>query len=152
VLIDDGMEIIRAELIHLGDAAFLFDQYRQFYQQKSDVEGVLQFLEERIRNNESIIFLAYAEDKPVGFMQLYPTFSSISIQRAWVLNDLFVDVDYRHSGVGSALLDAASAYGKKTNAKYLMLQTGSENFPAQRLYESKQWKKDTDLFYRFDLG
>lgn len=145
------MEIIRAELIHLGDAAFLFDQYRQFYQQKSDVEGVLQFLEERIRNNESIIFLAYAEDKPVGFMQLYPTFSSISIQRAWVLNDLFVDVDYRHSGVGSALLDAASAYEKK-QTRNIWCGKPAVKISPQRLYESKQWKKDTDLFYRFELG
>ena len=145
------MEIIRAGAIHLGDAAFLFDQYRQFYRQKSDVEAALKFLEERIRNDESVIFLMYAEKRPVGFMQLYPTFSSVSIQRAWLLNDLFVDKDYRKHGIGSALLDVAFEFGVKSAAKYLMLQTGSENSAAQRLYESKQWKRDSDLFYRQDL-
>ena len=145
------MEIIRARAIHLGDAAFLFDQYRQFYKQRSDTEAALKFLEERIRNDESIIFLAYVEKRPAGFMQLYPTFSSVSIRRAWLLNDLFVDKDYRRHGIGSALLDEASEFGAKSGASYLMLQTGSGNSTAQRLYESKHWKKEGDLFYRFDL-
>jgi len=145
------MDIIRAEEIHLGDASFLFDKYRLFYKQKSDVDAALNFLEARVRNSESVIFLAYVDKKPVGFMQLYPMFSSISMQRAWLLNDLFVDEGSRKCGVASALLDAASEFGKKSGAKYLMLQTGIENLVAQRLYEGKNWRRDSDLFYRFDF-
>lgn len=149
---DLAMEVIRAEAIHLGDAAFLFDRYRQFYQQESNIEAGLKFLEDRIRNGESVVFLTYADNKPVGFMQLYPTFSSISIQGAWLLNDLYVEASHRKLGIGRALLDTASAFGMQSGAKYLMLQTGYDNILAQRLYESKGWKRDSDLFYRFDLG
>jgi GNAT superfamily N-acetyltransferase len=145
------MEIIQAEAIHSGDAAYLFDQYRQFYKQKSDLEAALKFLEERIRKGESIVFLAYLNDRPVGFMQLYPTFSSVGLQRVWVLNDLFVEEDYRSRGIASALLDTATDFGKRTNAKYLMLQTSVTNLLAQHLYESKGWIRDADLFYTFDL-
>jgi GNAT superfamily N-acetyltransferase len=145
------MEIIRAEAIHLGDAAFLFDKYRQFYKQESDVEGAVKFLEERTRNNESVIFLAFADKRPVGFMQLYPTFSSISIQRAWLLNDLFVEESYRNLGVATTLLNAADDFGRDSKAKFLMLQTGNQNFVAQRLYENNGWRTESDLFYSFDL-
>lgn len=146
------IEIIRADAIHLGDAAFLFDQYRQFYNQKTSIEAALRFLEERIRNKESVVFLAYVDRQPVGFMQLYPAFSSISIQRAWLLNDLFVEENHRKLGIGGHLLAAASDFGKQSGAKYLMLQTAHDNSLAQRLYENKGWKRDRDLFYRFDFG
>lgn len=145
------MEIIRAEIIHLGDAAFLFDKYRQFYKQESDVEAALRFLEERVKKNESVIFIAYADKRPVGFMQLYPIFSSVSIQRAWLLNDLFVEENYRNQRVATTLLNAAYSFGEQSKAKYLMLQTGNQNFSAQRLYEGEGWKRDSDLFYTFDL-
>jgi GNAT superfamily N-acetyltransferase len=146
------MEIIRAEVIHLGDATFLFDKYRQFYKQNSNIEAALKFLEERVRKNESVIFLGYVDKKPVGFMQLYPTFSSVSIQRAWLLNDLFVEESHRKLGVATALLAKAYDFGKESKAKYLMLQTGNQNFTAQRLYESKGWKRDSDLFYGFNIS
>ncbi len=69
----------------------LFDAYRQFYHQDSDLALAETFLKERIDNKESVIFLATDDQgKGLGFTQLFPTFSSVSAQRSWVLNDLFV--------------------------------------------------------------
>ena len=44
-------------------------------------------------------FVAVADGTGVGFVQLYPTFTSIGAKRAWVLNDLFVVPEARRRGV-----------------------------------------------------
>ena len=41
-------------------------------------------------NEESVVFIAFDEINPIGFVQLYPSFSSLSMKKSWVLNDLYV--------------------------------------------------------------
>ena len=56
----------------------LFDKYRIFYKQASNLELANDFIWERIINNESVIFIAQNTDNvPMGFTQLYPIFSSV---------------------------------------------------------------------------
>ena len=88
-------QIKKASLEELNETAELFDLYRVFYRQKSDVEAGKAFLKERLLHNESDIFLAIADGKAVGFVHLYKIFSSTKMQRLWLLNDLFVHPDYR---------------------------------------------------------
>ncbi|MEK6226106.1 MAG: GNAT family N-acetyltransferase [Chloroflexota bacterium] len=85
-----------------------------------------------------------------GFTQLYPSFSSVSLKRLWILNDLFVRSDIRRGGVGRALLERARRHAVDTGAKGLVLNTGVTNTPAQTLYESCGWKKD-DEFFQYHL-
>src|SRR5436305_1384982 len=110
------MEIIQATLEHLEIVASLFDQYRQFYKQKVDIASARNFLKERITKNESVIFLALKDGTGAGFTQLYPSFSSVSLTRLWILNDLFVSPDYRKQDIGMALIKAAAQLGTKTGA------------------------------------
>lgn len=98
-----------------------------------------------------MLFLAIREeelDKPVayGFIQLYPTFSSVSIKRLWILNDLFVIPEGRRQGVGTKLLERARAFAVETHAKGLTLKTAVENVSAQALYESLGWQRDNHFF------
>jgi GNAT superfamily N-acetyltransferase len=143
------INIIRATTEHVDLAAPLFDGYRQFYKQASDLEGCRRFLHERLSRNESVVFLAMLDDQAVGFMQLYPTFSSISIKPLWVLNDLFVAPDARKHGVGAALLERAQQHAIETGAKGLMLSTAVNNFTAQRVYERMGWKRDNDFYHYY---
>ena len=129
----------------------LFDSYRSFYKQAPDVEGASNFIKERLQQNESVIFIAFVKGNAAGFIQLYPVFTSGGMKRAWLLNDLYIHVSARGKGVATALLDAAKEFGKSTGSKWLMLQTGADNYTAQALYKKNEWKKETDLFYRFDL-
>ena len=129
----------------------LFNAYRVFYKQASDVNAAKKFLEERLLKNESVIFLSFTEDALVGFTQLYPVFSSVSMKRAWVLNDLFIDVSARGKGIGTLLLEAAKQLGRETESKYLLLQTQDDNYAAQHLYNKNEWKRVNDIFYEFDL-
>ena len=141
----------KAGLDDLDQLVPLFDAYRRFYKQPSDPEGAGRFLEERIRKNESVIFLFMQDGKATGFTQLYPIFSSVSMQRAWLLNDLFVHPSARKTGAGTHLLERAKQHGRDTGAKWLLLSTGAENLVAQSLYEKNGWKKSSDIYYEFPL-
>ena len=147
-----AIEVHQATIGDLTEAAVLFNQYRQFYGQPSDPDGARAFLYERFVHLESVIFLARGrlEREAVGFMQLYPTFSSISMQRSWILNDLYVAESARGQGAAQALLDAAVAYARQTGSKGLALSTAQDNQVAQRLYEKNGFVRDTE-FYHYDL-
>ncbi len=141
------MEIKRATIEDLEAVTDLFDAYRQWYHQPGDKEGARHFLRERMENNESAIFLAIHQGVAVGFTQLYPIFSSVSMGRAWILNDMFVTPYARKLGVATSLLEAARVFAKNENAKWLLLETDDTNTAAQKLYEKNNWKRKTQYFY-----
>jgi len=141
----------RATSKDLDSLAELFDLYRVFYEQESNLEGARQFLKERLEQEESIIFFAVEEDIPLGFVQLYPTFSSVSMKRSWVLNDLYVKQIARKRGIGEKLMEAAIEFAKQTGAKGLLLETGKENVNAQRLYEKIGFTKEANYFYSYTI-
>jgi ribosomal protein S18 acetylase RimI-like enzyme len=120
----------------------LFDVYRVFYRRTSDIEAARRFLRERFEREESVILLAFRDSIAVGFIQLYPMFSSAAMARSFVLNDLFVAPDARRLGVGEALLEAAAEYGRSVGAFRLTLSTELTNEAAQALYEKAGWIRD----------
>jgi GNAT superfamily N-acetyltransferase len=147
------MLIMRATTTDLDAAAPLFDAYRQFYGQRSDVAAARAFLDERLRRDESVIFLAVADvggGEALGFTQLYPSFSSVSLRRLWILNDLFVAPNGRRGGVGRRLLERAREWAIETEAKGLVLATAVTNSTARALYESCGWQRD-DEFQHYHL-
>jgi ribosomal protein S18 acetylase RimI-like enzyme len=143
--------IVRATTKDLDDLVPLFDAYRQFYGQRSDPRAARAFLGDRIEHDESVIYVAYADGgEAAGFTQLYPSFSSVSLKRLWVLNDLFVRSDIRRGGIGRALLERARRHAVETGAKGLILNTAVTNKAAQTLYESCGWhREDEFLQYNF---
>ena len=140
------MTIIKANIDHLEDLVPLFDDYRMFYKQPSNKDGARHFLLERFKNKDSMIFMAYISDKAVGFTQLYPLLSSVSMQPMYLLNDLFVDVSYRGQSIGETLIEKAKQLCISENNKGLAIQTAFDN-PAQHLYERLGFEKDIDLHF-----
>ncbi|MRX73025.1 GNAT family N-acetyltransferase [Bacillus lacus] len=141
------MEIKRAGLDDLDAVAQLFDEYRVFYNKESDVKAAKAFITDRIANNESVIFLAHEGDTPIGFVQLYPIFTSIGMQCKWLLNDLFVNSKHRRTGAGKALMNAAKEHAIFTEAAGLQLETAMDNTRAQALYESLGYKKEKETYF-----
>lgn len=144
------LDVLRADASHLDLLAPLFDGYRQFYGQPSDLSGSRAFLAERLGREESVIFVALDEGTPVGFTQLYPSFTSVGMRRLWILNDLFVAPRGRRKGVGAALLERAKQHGRDTGARRLTLSTAADNLAAQALYEANGWERD-ERFYTYEL-
>ncbi|HUA79019.1 MAG TPA: GNAT family N-acetyltransferase [Dyella sp.] len=139
-------EVRQASVSDLDALVPLFDGYRQFYKQSSDLGRARAFLAERFANNDSVVLLACDErGRGLGFTQLYPLFSSVRAERIYLLNDLFVTAQARRDGVAKALLTAAGEYARTLGAKSLWLQTAQDNAPAQALYESLGWKRDREF-------
>ncbi|HET9744200.1 MAG TPA: GNAT family N-acetyltransferase [Chitinophagaceae bacterium] len=145
------MNVRRAKKKDLEQLAVLFDKYRMFYKQEPDFALSKLFLKKRMKREESVIFVAEERGELIGFTQLFPIFSSVSMKRTWLLNDLYVNERSRGIGTATALLNAAKKFGKATNSKWLLLQTAADNFTAQRVYEKNGWIRETDIFYRADL-
>jgi ribosomal protein S18 acetylase RimI-like enzyme len=143
------MEVLQAEIKHLEPISTLFDQYRVFYGQRSDLASARKFLQERLQNRDSVIFVA-SDRQIVGFTQLYPSYSSVSMQRIWILNDLFVAATHRRKGIARLLLATAQQYAQSTEAIKIILATQIFNCSAQALYESLGYTKDKE-FYHYSL-
>ncbi|HKB04632.1 MAG TPA: GNAT family N-acetyltransferase [Gemmataceae bacterium] len=144
------MDIRRATSADLDLVAPLFDAYRQFYGCAPDPDRARTFLRERLERGESVVFVAVADGRGIGFTQLYPTFTSVGAARAWILNDLYVSPDARQKGVGRRLMDAARQMAVETGAAHLELATATDNAVAQALYRSCRYQKD-ERFDRFQL-
>ena len=143
-----SVRIVRAAAKDADRVAPLFDAYRQFYKKEQDLAGARAFIGERLRKSESVIFLALAGDNAVGFVQLYPCFSSTAMKPMWILNDLFVSPQARRHGTAQALMERAEQWARETGSDGLWLETAVDNLTAQRLYERLGWKRDND-YYRY---
>lgn len=140
------IEIFPASLETLDELSKLFQNYRIFYKKEPDTEGETAFLRDRITNNESVIYLAKSVDKFIGFTQLFPMFSSTRMKRLWLLNDLYVDADYRKSGAASMLIEKSKELARETKAAGLMLQTAMTNTTAQSVYDRNEFVRDNDFY------
>ncbi|MBD9427418.1 MULTISPECIES: GNAT family N-acetyltransferase [unclassified Pseudomonas] len=149
------MRIVQATLEHLDLLTPLFIKYREFYGELPFPDSSRKFLETRLKRKESIIYLALAddEDKLLGYCQLFPSYSSLSLKRVWILNDIFVAEDARRMLVADRLLQTAKQMAKETNAVRMRVATSVSNEVAQKTYESIGFREDTRFKnYTLELG
>lgn len=144
--------IQRATVFDIEQLVPLFDGYRQFYGASSDLALARRFLSDRMSQNQSVVLLAReAEGDALGFVQLFPSFSSVRAAPIYVLNDLFVVPAARRQGVGRLLLQSAADMARASGAIRLKLSTAITNVAAQRLYEAMKWTREED-FHVYNLS
>jgi ribosomal protein S18 acetylase RimI-like enzyme len=148
------MKTRKASLTDIEHVSRLFDAYRIFYKKESDIQGAKKFLLERVENKESEIFVAENDNNQlVGFVQLYPIFSSTRMKRLWLLNDLYVNENYRGQGISVLLIDAAKKLCKESNACGLVLETAKSNEVGNKLYPKTGFSLDLDHnYYSWDIS
>ncbi|WP_232224020.1 GNAT family N-acetyltransferase [Gillisia sp. CAL575] len=96
--------------------SLLYDIYRVFYRQTSDLIGAINFIRDRLSFKDSKIFAAADENKLLGFVQLDPLFSSTRLKRARLLNDLFVSPEARGQHLRVRLIERAQVFAAPTNS------------------------------------
>lgn len=146
-----AVTVRRAGVEDLDEAARLFQAYLDFYQRPEAGPAPRRFIAERLERGDSTILLAFADASAVGFIQLYPSFASLSMAPNWILNDLYVDPDARGGGVGEALMRAARELALEAGAAEIFLQTARDNEQAQRLYRRMGYERD-DHFLVYALS
>ncbi|MFF7709833.1 GNAT family N-acetyltransferase [Pseudomonas sp. NPDC007930] len=142
------MRIVQATLEHLDLIAPLFVKYREFYGELPYPDTSRAFLEKRLRRKESVIYLAFPDDddsRLLGFCQLYPSYSSLSLKRVWILNDVYVAEDARRQLVADHLMRTAKQMAKQSHAVRMRVSTSSDNAVAQKVYESIGFREDTEF-------
>ena len=138
------MKITRKATIEdLEQLSELLDQYRVWYHKESDLEGAKQFLSERFQKNQSEIFTAESEGRLVGFTQLYPLFSSTRMKNYWLLNDLYVNENYRGKGFSKALIEEAKQLCRSNKACGVLLETDKTNDIGNQLYPRSDFELNT---------
>ena len=85
----------------------------------------------------------------VGFVQLYPIFSSTRMQRLWLLNDLYVEKIYKGKGISKQLIEISKSLCKQTNACGLILETAKTNIVGNELYPKVGFSLDKEHNYYF---
>lgn len=143
-------QIKKATLSDANAVAQLFDAYRVFYKKASDIALAQEFISERLENEQSVIFSCISDDNQyLGFVQLYPIFSSVSAKRSWVLNDLFVAAEHRGLGISKLLMNAAKQLAVETDANGIALETSPDNKTAKALYESLGYQQQDEYLHYF---
>ncbi|MBO0950022.1 GNAT family N-acetyltransferase [Fibrella forsythiae] len=137
----------------LDSVAYLFNEYRIFYEKPTALAEGRQFLADRMDRKESVVFVAETDSGTLaGFVQLYPLFSSTRMKRLWLLNDLFVHADHRGQGHSLALIDAARQLCRETKACGLILETAQTNLIGNRLYPRAGFVLDEEHnYYSWDV-
>ncbi len=135
---------------HLSE---LFNAYRMFYRKASAIQSAKTFLEERISNKDSEIFVAQnTTNKLVGFVQLYPLFSSTRMKKLWLLNDLFVHPEFRGNGISIGLIQKAKDLVLESNACGMYLETEKSNLIGNHLYPKTGFELNTSVnFYEWNV-
>jgi ribosomal protein S18 acetylase RimI-like enzyme len=146
------MPIQAATAADLDELAALFAGYLTFYQVDKPLAAVRDFLAARLRRGDSTLLLARGDQGVAcGFVQLYPFYSSLALEPAWLLSDLYVSEAARRQGIGEALMNAARAHAEASGACGLQLETAKSNLPGQALYERLGYVRD-EVFYTYWLG
>ncbi len=135
-----------------NDIIELFNSYRQFYNQPSDKETCKTYLQDRIKNDEIIIFFAKKDGKPAGFVNIYKTFSSVSLKPVWTFNDLFVCQIFRRHGIANKLMAFTIQKAKENNIAHMQLETAQNNKISQTLYEQTGWEINEFLSYYLPIN
>lgn len=137
----------KARFTDLESIVRLFDAYRVFYHKTSDFEGATAFIETRLKEEDSVIFVVEVSGNIVGFTQLYPIFSSTRMQRLWLLNDLYIDTNFRGQGHSKSLINIAKFHAESTHAAGLLLETDKDNSIGNRLYQKEGFDLVHTNFY-----
>lgn len=139
-------------LSELEEVTGMFDAYRMFYGQVSDLHRAREFMQDRLSSQDSCVIGAYSSGRLVGFTQLYPSFSSVAMSRKWILNDMFVSPEYRKMGAAEKLLDHATKVARESHAVSMVLATKQDNTIAQSVYEANGWSREQEfVYYNFSV-
>ena len=139
------MIVRRATSEDLEQLATLFDEYRQFYGSSSNIPQSLDFLSQRLSNQQTVIFIHIKDDFITGFVILYHGFNSVACSGYYILDDVYVSPRFRRQGSAKQLIDTAILFARHEKALRITLETQKNNFHSHQLYEQMGFVKDEEF-------
>ncbi|HGE5782846.1 TPA: N-acetyltransferase family protein [Bacillus pseudomycoides] len=144
-----NIEVFKATYEDRETVINLIKMYMEFYEKPVHDKNSLDELVNTIIKNADLglFYICTVNKDPVGFATLYTTFSTLSIGRAMILNDLFVIPNYRELGVGDMLFNTCKKYVQDNNYAYMEWVTAKDNIAAQNFYKKQKANKSDWIVY-----
>lgn len=127
----------------------LFDDYRQSLGFKSEPKKCRYFVKTRLVENDSMILIALEDSEALGFVQLYPSYSSLLLKSVWYFDDVFVEDKFRGKGIATELINKAKALALGTEV-LLVKRTKVVNNEADQTL-TNMTETEGMYFYHSDL-
>ncbi len=142
------LSITMASRADVPDLARLFDAYRCFYEQPTDLAGAEAYVAGEVEGGRTQFFIARLSDgAAAGFLHLIPGSNTLAMRPMWFVEDLFVDPAARRKGVAKALMQQAERFARETGAERLTLATANDNYAAQALYKELGYAREGRFWY-----
>lgn len=147
------MEVIRATASDIPLLLPLFDRYRSFYEQVSDLKACEEYLRARFLREEAAIFMAVevqnGEVVALGFSMMYISFSTIGLKKFWSLHDLYVEEEYRKQGIAKMLINKCKELAMENYPIGVVIESRISNQSAQHLFDSVGFVKEGEHYFYF---
>ena len=107
------------------------------------IDQAISFIKSKLERNKVKIF-AFKSDQNqfIAFVILAAKIDPYSIIKYnWHISYLYVQKEYRRNKIAFRLMQKCIEYSIFTRVNFLTLNTGIDNFPAQKLYESMGFEK-----------
>lgn len=102
-------------------------------------------------NKLAAVLMAFVEGRAVGFLASRDWVNLVRGTRVRHIELIFVDTDYRHLGIGSALIKAAARSAFKAGCERLTVGAVASNEIADRFYRKLGFKARDDESRRYAL-
>jgi N-acetylglutamate synthase-like GNAT family acetyltransferase len=97
----------------------LVERYRTTLEKKSDPQAVRNFISDRIRYNQTLIFLGFCNDTLCGMLQVSPIYCYRALRIQWMLDNLYVLPEYEKFPVKLQLVKAAKRHADQRGASWM---------------------------------
>ena len=139
----------------LGELLPLLRAYCDFYEVAPPDDALLALSRALIADPEREGLQLLARDeagRPVGFATVFWSWSTLSVGRIGVMNDLFVAPEGRGRGVAEALIEACVERCRERGAQVLAWQTALDNHRAQAVYDRVGGRREQWLDYSLPVS
>ncbi|MGB5824385.1 MAG: GNAT family N-acetyltransferase [Proteocatella sp.] len=128
-----------------------FEQTDEVFWNNADVISDIEFcniFNMALDSPEHITLMMIEEDgEPIGFLNLLSVFSVWAHGKALVLDDLFIEEEYRGRGIGRSVLKYLEEYTLQNGYKRLQFSSEFSNPSAHSFYTSLGYKNNDMHFY-----
>ena len=131
----------------------LIAAYQRFYEAE-DIDDARnrEFFARFVAPSEDGMLLGgWRDGELAGYACLYWHFTSLVPAETVLMNDLYVEKEFRGQGVGRALIEASAAVARERGAHRLEWATEPSNITAQRLYDSTGAERSEWVEYELEL-
>lgn len=142
------MQIEQLSEKYIDQLIDVVEEYRKFCGFSASYEQTKKFFQYLFTNEKSVTFIAISDnDEVMGFVNLYPSYSTLALSKIWILNDLAVSSRFRRMGLAQKLIKRVITFAEETGAVRVELKTQITNRGAQKFYSEIGFKVDKDNIY-----